>query len=80
MSTIGTVSELVTRKLKTWRSGAIRELLQLESSAKRLRDLLEEDPQVDLSGLGHEISDIHSSVLTLISYYDRAAGLAEAGL
>lgn len=68
------------RKIKMWRSGAIRELLELENAARKLRDLLEDDPRVDLGALAHEVADINSHTMTLTSYHDRASGLAEAGL
>lgn len=77
--TIGTVSELVERRLREWKSSAIRELLELETQAKQLRDALEND-SMRLDQMEHQASDINSHITTFTTYVDRASFLAEAGL
>jgi hypothetical protein len=71
------VSELAERRLREFRSGAIRQLLQLETRARELRDELEAFPQAELANMVHEIADLHSAVLTVITYADRSAALTE---
>ncbi len=73
------MSELAERRLKEWRSRAIRELLELEILAKQLRDELE-DNTVRLDQLEERSSDLNSHVMTFITYVDRSSGLVEAGL
>lgn len=77
--TIGTVSELVERRLREWQSQAVRELLELETLARQLRDNLE-DGSVRLDQMEHQASDINSHIMTFITLVDRSSGLAEVGL
>lgn len=73
------MSELAEQKLRQWRSGAIRQLLELERVAKELRDRLEEG-DTDLGELVHESSDLNSYAMTFITYVDRTVALQEAGI
>lgn len=73
------MSELVEQKRRQWRSGAIRQLLELETLAKELRDRLESG-EVDLVELVHESSDINSCAMTFTTYVDRSVALEEAGI
>lgn len=72
------MSDLAQRRLREWRSGAIRELLELENLAKSLRDQLE-DGSLRIDQMEDHASDVNSHVMTLITYVDRASGLAEVG-
>lgn len=74
------MSELAEKKLKEWRSGAIRTLLEIERQAAQIRRELEDDPREPLSDHMVQIESLYESTSSLATYLDKSVGLEEAGL
>lgn len=74
------MNELANKKLKEWRSGAIRHLYTVEQLAGNLRAHLEGNNEYSLASILGDLTDLHSEAMTLITLADRSAALGEAGV
>ena len=74
------MSDLVQKKIKEWRTGAIHTLYELEEMAQQIRDRLEADSDHTLVDEQEWINDLHSEVLGIVSFLDRTIGMEQAGI
>lgn len=68
------------KKLREWRSGAVHNLLELETTARQIRGRLEADAEHSLVDEQEWIFDLHSEITGVISYLDRTIGMQQAGI
>lgn len=70
------MENIIDRRLREWRSGAVRELMEIEKYAASIRGCLEDGDS--LSGLVDKINELHSGVMSLISKADMSEALEDA--
>lgn len=78
--TIGAMSNLVQRRRAEWRRQAMRQLRELRELAEDLGNRLDDDRELHLGDVLDEANQLHSFVLSFITFTDRDRGLTEAGI